>query len=296
MSRSDRNSQHAGKRSGKSTSKRGPKNASPKKGYPRPRPEGRPQKAKNSVPKYNDTGLVRLNKFIANAGICSRREADELILAGVISVNGKVVTELGLRVGPNDGVKYGDQTIRAEKSVYLVLNKPKDFITTLDDPMNRRTVMSLVSNACKERIFPVGRLDRNTTGLLLFTNDGDLAKILTHPKHLNKKIYHVYTDKNVKREDLEKIQAGFQLDDGFIKADAVSYVGDQSKQIGIELHSGRNRIVRRIFEHFGYNVKKLDRVFFAGLTKKDLPRGKWRFLTEDEINILKRGVRKVSEK
>lgn len=234
--------------------------------------------------------LIRLNRYLANAGICSRREADKLIQSGAVSMNGKVVTELGTKVGPHDRVQFGGQTLSREKPRYLLLNKPKDYLTTSSDPQNRRTVMSLVEHACKERIYPVGRLDRNTTGLLLFTNDGELAKKLMHPKFQTKKIYHVYLDKNLAGKDLLSIAEGLELEDGFIRPDDIAYVADvhDKKQIGIELHSGKNRIVRRIFEHFGYQIVKLDRVFYAGLTKKNLPRGKWRFLTPKEINLLKR--------
>jgi len=232
-------------------------------------------------------GTIRLNKYISNAGICSRREADDLIAAGVISVNGNVVTTLGYKVQPTDIVKYNDAKLKSEKPVYLLLNKPKDFITTVDDPQNRNTVMSLIRNACKERVYPVGRLDRNTTGLLLFTNDGDLADKLTHPSFEVQKVYEVHLDKNLKREDLEVISKGVQLEDGIIMPDEISYSSDSKSIIGIELHSGRNRIVRRIFEHFGYRVEKLDRVLYAGLTKKDLPRSKWRFLTDLELANLK---------
>ena len=235
-------------------------------------------------------GLIRLNKYLADAGICSRREADRLIEGGAVKINGKVVTQLGTKVAPTDKVQYGGQTLKRETLRYLLLNKPKGFITTVDDPQNRRTVMTLVENACKERIYPVGRLDRNTLGLLLFTNDGDMTKKLTHPKFGVKKIYHIFLDKNLKKEDLDKIAGGMQLEDGFIKPDSIAYATRENdkKQIGMELHSGRNRIVRRVFESLGYNVLKLDRVFFAGLTKKDLPRGKWRMLKEEEINLLKR--------
>ena len=239
--------------------------------------------------KFSSDGMIRLNKFIANAGICSRRDADRLIESGVIRINGKTVTELGTKVAPGDKVQYGNQTLRREKLYYVLLNKPKGFITTTDDPGNRKTVMELVKNACKERIYPVGRLDKNTTGLLLFTNDGDVAKRLTHPKHKIKKVYHVVLDKRITKNDMIKITEGFVLDDGFIKADAVAFVrdSDSKKEVGIELHSGRNRIVRRIFESLGYRVEKLDRVFFAGLTKKDIPRGKWRYLTDKEVSFLK---------
>ena len=233
---------------------------------------------------------VRLNKYLANAGVCSRREADKLIESGSVSINGKVVTQLGTRVSPTDKVQFGGQTLSREKPVYLLLNKPKGFITTSDDPQNRRTVMNLVENACPERIYPVGRLDRNTTGLLLFTNDGEMAKKLMHPKYEIKKIYQVTLDKNLTKNDMLRIAEGLQLEDGMIAPDKIAYVAgaDDKKQIGLEIHSGRNRIVRRIFEHLGYKVLKLDRVFVAGLTKKDLPRGKWRFLTPKEINMLKR--------
>lgn len=234
---------------------------------------------------------IRLNKFLANAGVCSRREADEFITAGVVSVNGVVVTELGTKVKRSDEVKFHDQPVNIERKVYVLLNKPKDYVTTSDDPQNRKTVMDLVKNACPERIYPVGRLDRNTTGVLLFTNDGDLASKLTHPKFLKKKIYHVYTDKNVTAADLRQIAEGITLDDGEIKADAVDYASPtDKKQVGIEIHSGKNRIVRRIFESLGYRVVKLDRVLFAGLTKKNLRRGDWRFLTEQEVNMLRMGA------
>ncbi|GIV42373.1 MAG: hypothetical protein KatS3mg034_1683 [Vicingaceae bacterium] len=232
------------------------------------------------------SSLIRLNKFIANAGICSRREADELIKAGVIKVNGKVVTELGYKIKPGDKVHYGDQLIKSEKKVYILLNKPKDYLTTVDDPYSRKTVMQLIQGATKERVYPVGRLDRQTTGLLLLTNDGELTKRLTHPRYGVKKIYHVTTDKNVKSEDLEKMLKGIKLEEGVAKVDRVSYVGDSKKDIGVEIHIGWNRVIRRIFETLGYKVVKLDRVFFAGLTKKGLPRGKWRFLTEEEVGFL----------
>ena len=234
---------------------------------------------------------IRLNKFLANAGVCSRREADTFIEAGVVSVNGVVVTELGTKVKRTDEVKFHDQPVKIEKKVYVLLNKPKDYVTTSDDPQNRKTVMDLVKDACDERIYPVGRLDRNTTGVLLLTNDGELASKLTHPKFLKKKIYHVHTDKNVTAADMRQIAEGITLDDGDIRADAVEYASETDrKQIGIEIHSGRNRIVRRIFEHLGYKVTKLDRVFFAGLTKKNLKRGDWRYLTEQEVNMLRMGA------
>ena len=233
---------------------------------------------------------IRLNKFLANAGICSRREADEFITAGVVSVNGEVVTELGTKIKRTDEVKFHDETVSVERKVYVLLNKPKDCVTTSDDPQERKTVMHCVKDACKERIYPVGRLDRNTTGVLLLTNDGDMASKLTHPKYLKKKIYHVHCDKNVTKADLEQIASGITLDDGEIRADAVSYASEtDKKQVGIEIHSGKNRIVRRIFESLGYKVMKLDRVYFAGLTKKGLKRGDWRFLTEMEVNMLRMG-------
>ena len=233
---------------------------------------------------------IRLNKFLANAGVCSRREADEFITAGVVSVNGVVVTELGTKIKRTDEVKFHDEPVSIERKAYVLLNKPKDCVTTSDDPQERKTVMDFVKDACKERIYPVGRLDRNTTGVLLLTNDGDLASKLTHPKYLKKKIYHVYCDKNVAKADLAQIAAGVTLDDGDIHADAISYASDTDKsQVGIEIHSGKNRIVRRIFESLGYKVVKLDRVYFAGLTKKGLRRGDWRYLTEQEVNMLRMG-------
>ena len=233
---------------------------------------------------------IRLNKFLANAGVCSRREADEFITAGVVSLKGEVVTELGTKIKRGDEVKFHDQTVSIERKIYVLLNKPKDTVTTSDDPQARRTVMDLVKGACDERIYPVGRLDRNTTGVLLLTNDGDLASKLTHPKYLKKKIYHVHLDKNLTKADMEQIAAGIQLDDGEIHADAISYTDDFKKDdVGIEIHSGKNRIVRRIFESLGYKVMKLDRVYFAGLTKKGLRRGEWRYLTEQEVNFLRMG-------
>ena len=234
---------------------------------------------------------IRLNKYLANAGVCSRREADEFITAGVVSVNGQVVTELGTKVKRSDEVRFHDQPVTIERKVYVLLNKPKDCVTTSDDPQERKTVMDCVRGACKERIYPVGRLDRNTTGVLLLTNDGDLASKLTHPQYLKKKIYHVYCDKNVTRADLDQIVQGITLDDGEVHADAISYASDTDKsQVGIEIHSGKNRIVRRIFESLGYRVVKLDRVYFAGLTKKGLRRGDWRYLTEREVNMLRMGA------
>ena len=234
---------------------------------------------------------LRLNKFLANAGMCSRREADDFIQAGVVRVNGEVVTELGTKVQRTDTVHFHDQLVSIEKKVYVLLNKPKDYVTTSDDPQQRKTVMDLLKNCCRERIYPVGRLDRNTTGVLLFTNDGDLASKLTHPKYLKKKIYHVHLDKNVTAADLRQIAEGIMLEDGEIHADAISYASDtDKKQVGIEIHSGKNRIVRRIFESLGYKVMKLDRVMFAGLTKKGLKRGDWRFLTEKEVAYLHMGA------
>jgi 23S rRNA pseudouridine2605 synthase len=234
---------------------------------------------------------IRLNKFLANAGVCSRREADSFIEAGVVSVNGQVVTELGTKVKRSDSVLFHDQLVSIERKVYILLNKPKDYVTTSDDPQNRKTVMDLVKGACRERIYPVGRLDRNTTGVLLLTNDGELASKLTHPQFMKKKIYHVYLNKNVTAADMRMIADGIQLEDGEIHADAIEYASETDrKQVGIEIHSGRNRIVRRIFESLGYKVVKLDRVFFAGLTKKNVRRGDWRFLTEQEVNMLRMGA------
>ncbi len=234
---------------------------------------------------------VRLNKFLANAGVCSRREADEFIQAGVVTVNGQVVTELGTKVLRTDAIRFHDDPVTLEKKVYVLLNKPKDYVTTSDDPQQRKTVMDLVKNACPERIYPVGRLDRNTTGVLLLTNDGDLASKLTHPKYLKKKIYHVYLDHNVTAHDMQRIAEGVILDDGEIKADDIQYADPvDKKQVGIEIHSGKNRIVRRIFESLGYKVTKLDRVQFAGLTKKNLRRGDWRYLTEEEVDRLRMGA------
>ena len=234
---------------------------------------------------------LRLNKYLANAGVCSRREADEFIQAGVVTVNGQVVTELGTKILRTDEVRFHDQPVSIEKKVYVLLNKPKDYVTTSDDPQQRKTVMDLVKNACQERIYPVGRLDRNTTGVLLLTNDGDMASKLTHPKYLKKKIYHVFLDKACAAHDLQQIAEGIQLEDGEIKADDVQYAHPtDKKQVGIEIHSGRNRIVRRIFESLGYKVLKLDRVQFAGLTKKNLKRGDLRYLTEEEVDRLRMGA------
>ena len=237
------------------------------------------------------TEPLRLNKFLANAGVCSRREADEFIQAGLVTVNGQVVTELGTKIFRTDEVKFHDAVVSLEKKVYVLLNKPKDYVTTSDDPQQRKTVMDLVKDVCPERIYPVGRLDRNTTGVLLLTNDGDLASKLTHPKFLKKKVYHVHLDKNLTAHDMQQISEGITLEDGEIKADAVAYADERDKsQVGIEIHSGKNRIVRRIFESLGYRVTKLDRVQFAGLTKKNLRRGDWRFLTEKEVDMLRMGA------
>ena len=268
-------------------------------GYSRQHTPGYDPNAKYSMKKrieYKEENIdpnepIRLNKFLANAGICSRREADEFIQAGVVSVNGEVVTELGTKIKRTDEIKFHDQPVNLEKKVYVLLNKPKDCVTTSDDPQQRKTVMDLVKNVCPERIYPVGRLDRNTTGVLLLTNDGDLASKLTHPKFLKKKVYHVYLDKNVTAHDLQQIADGIELEDGEVHADAIEYASDTDKsQVGIEIHSGKNRIVRRIFEHLGYRVVKLDRVQFAGLTKKNLRRGDWRFLTEKEVEMLRMGA------
>ena len=268
-------------------------------GYGRPHTPGYDPNAKYNLKKrieYKEENIdpnepLRLNKFLANAGICSRREADEFIQAGVVTVNGEVVTELGTKILRTDEVKFHDAPVSLEKKVYVLLNKPKDYVTTSDDPQQRKTVMDLVKDVCPERIYPVGRLDRNTTGVLLLTNDGDLTSKLTHPKFLKKKVYHVHLDRNVTAHDLQQIRDGITLEDGEIKADAVEYADDNDKaQVGIEIHSGKNRIVRRIFESLGYRVTKLDRVQFAGLTKKNLRRGDWRFLTEKEVDMLRMGA------
>jgi 23S rRNA pseudouridine2605 synthase len=242
----------------------------------------------SSIDKKCDDGLERLNKVISNAGICSRREADKLIESGVITVNSKIVTELGFKIKPTDIIHYGGQLLSKEKMVYLLLNKPKDYITTMDDPQKRRTILDLIHGACKERVYPVGRLDRNTTGLLLLTNDGELTKRLTHPKYEKEKIYHVELDKPFSKKDMVTVQQGIELEDGFVKVDEISYVENAKtkKEVGVVIHSGKNRIVRRIFESLEYRVVKLDRVVFSGLTKKDLPRGRWRFLTNVEVSML----------
>ena len=250
----------------------------------------RPKQIIYDMPIIDPNEEIRLNKFMANAGICSRREADELIQKGLVKVNGVAVSELGTKIKHDDVVEYEDKVVTLENKCYILLNKPKDCVTTSDDPDGRLTVMDLVKNACKERIYPVGRLDRNTTGVLLLTNDGDLASKLTHPKFVKKKIYQVWTDKNISEDDMQRLADGIELEDGPIHADAISYVNDRDKnQAGIEIHSGRNRIVRRMFESLGYRVTKLDRVYFAGLTKKNLPRGRWRYLTQEEVNFLKQG-------
>jgi len=267
---------------------RAPRKANEKKAA-RPRPVPRVKGPAPQAKQKHEEGDTRLNKYIAHAGICSRREADKLIAAGSVTVNGKVVTEMGYQVKPGDVVNYGGETLRSEKLRYFLLNKPKGFITTVDDPQERQTVMMLIDGACRERIYPVGRLDRATTGLLLFTNDGDLAKKLTHPSSNIYKIYQVELDKPVTRDDMRKMMEGVELEDGPIHVDDVQYVEglNDKRVVGVELHSGKNRIVRRIFEHLGYSVHKLDRVVFAGLTKKDLPRGRYRELTEKEISYLK---------
>ena len=253
--------------------------------------KGKPA-AERSYPKYNPnkvTGEVRLNRFVAQSGLCSRREADDFITAGLVSVNGVIVTELGTKVKPTDVVKFNDERLQGEKNVYLVLNKPKGYVTTLEDDHADKTVMELVQNACKERIYPVGRLDKNSLGLLLFTNDGDITRQLTHPSLRKKKIYEVTLDKALTRADFEQLAEGITLEDGDIFFDEISYIKDDKKSVGVEIHSGRNRIVRRMFEHLGYKVTKLDRVYYAGLTKKNLKRGAWRFLTSDEVARLKAG-------
>jgi 23S rRNA pseudouridine2605 synthase len=241
-----------------------------------------------SVQTKKEPGSIRLNRYLANAGLCSRREADTFIATGCVTINGKIISEMGHQVLPGEQVSFNGKIISAEKKVYVLLNKPKGYVTTLEDPHADKTVMELIANACKERIYPVGRLDKSTTGLLLFTNDGEMTKRLTHPKYNRKKIYHVFLDQKISRNHLQEIIDGVTLEVGFVAADSVSFVNeDDKKQVGIEIHSGKNKIVRRIFEHLGYKVDKLDRVYFCGLTKKDLPRGRWRFLTDEEVNILK---------
>lgn len=266
---------------------------SKKPGFRKDKPGFRKQDDKpRSYPKYDpakQTGEMRLNRFLAQSGICSRREADDFITAGLVSVNGRIVTELGSKVMPSDEVRFNDSRVEGEKKVYLVLNKPKGYVTSLDDPHAGKLVMDLVAGACTERIYPVGRLDKNSLGLLLFTNDGDLTKQLTHPSYRKKKIYQVTLDKPLTRADMDRIAEGVTLEDGEIFADEISYVKENKQEVGIEIHSGRNRIVRRIFEFLGYTVTKLDRVYYAGLTKKNLKRGAWRFLTREEVERLKSG-------
>ena len=253
-----------------------------------PRREEKPR----TYPKYNpnkQTGEIRLNRFISQSGVCSRREADDYILAGVVTVNGQVVTELGTKILPTDEVRFHDEKLQGEKNVYLVLNKPKGYVTSLDDPHADKTVMDLVRDACSERVYPVGRLDKNSLGLLLITNDGDITRQLTHPSYHKKKIYQVTLDKPLTRADMDTLTEGITLEDGDIFADEVAYASEDKRTVGVEIHSGRNRIVRRMFEHLGYTVQKLDRVYYAGLTKKNLKRGAWRFLTKDEVMRLKTG-------
>jgi len=251
----------------------------------------RPKRIEYEMPIPDPNEQIRLNKFMSNAGICSRREADEFIQQGLVKVNGQVVTELGTKISHSDVVEYDEKVVALESKCYILLNKPKDCVTTAEDPQDRTTVMDLVKGACTERIYPVGRLDRNTTGVLLLTNDGDLASKLTHPKYVKKKIYHVWCDRDISEEDMQRIADGIELEDGPVHADAISYATETDRnQAGIEIHSGRNRIVRRIFETLGYHVTKLDRVYFAGLTKKNLPRGRWRYLTQEEVNLLKMGA------
>ena len=261
--------------------KKGRKPSRPRKNvkYQSPNPKEAVQAAES---------VSRLNKFIANSGLCSRREADEIIKTGQIKVNGKVVTAMGIKVGPGDVIVHNGKKLSGERKVYLLLNKPKDFITTVTDTHGRKTVMDLVGKACKERIYPVGRLDRNTTGLLLFTNDGDLAKKMTHPSYGVKKVYHVQLDKKFGEQEMEKVKKGLMLEDGKALVDVISYIGlgENKKEVGVELHSGKNRIIRRIFEHLGYEVLRLDRILYAGLTKKDLPRGRWRLLNMKEAGML----------
>ncbi len=250
---------------------------------------GKPEKNKKKG--IQETTLIRLNRFIANSGVCSRRDADEHIKNGLVSVNGKLVTDLGTKVTYDDDVRYKNKRLSSEKKVYILLNKPKDYVTTVEDPHAEHTVLDLITEGCTERVYPVGRLDKATTGVLLLTNDGDLAGKLTHPKYKRKKIYHVFLDNPVTKNDLFKLAEGVELDGKLVVADAVSYADpDDKSQIGIELHSGQNRVIRRMFETLGYKVKKLDRVYFAGLTKKNVPRGKWRFLTDKEVSMLKRGI------
>ncbi len=286
---SERNKKSGNKKPSRTSGDRG-KGFSKSSKKPFVKGEQRFKKAKGDpLPSMSDE--VRLNKFIANAGICSRREADVLIESGIVEVNGKIITEMGYKVKPGDEVKYDGSTIQTEKKRYVLLNKPKDFITTMNDEYGRRTVLQLVKNSCKERIYPVGRLDRNTTGVLLFTNDGDLAKKLTHPRYEVKKIYHVEVDRPIDVEQIKALHAGVDLDDGdFVKVDKAEIIPDtRNREVGVEIHSGKNRVVRRMFEAVGYKVTRLDRVKFAGLTKKDLPRGTWRHLTAKEVDFLRMG-------
>ena len=274
-------------RRGATTERRTAPKGEGKRGYA-PRRDEKPR----SYPKYNPnrvTGEIRLNRFISQSGVCSRREADDFILAGVVTVNGQVVTELGTKILPTDEVRFHDEKLQGEKNVYLVLNKPKGYVTSLDDPHAEKTVMDLVKNACTERVYPVGRLDKNSLGLLLITNDGDITRQLTHPSYRKKKIYQVTLDKPLTRADMDSLTEGITLEDGDIFADEVAYASEDKRTVGVEIHSGRNRIVRRMFEHLGYTVQKLDRVYYAGLTKKNLKRGEWRFLTRDEVMRLKTG-------
>ena len=295
MTMRNKNSKFTGKRgTDRKFGKKTKEAARKEKNFSRPKPQSKaPEynfnslKSRVTVSKEDKPETIRLNKYIANAGVCSRREADKLITAREISVNGKIIDELGYKVNPTDEIKYKGKTLTREKFVYVLLNKPKDFITTTDDPESRQTVMQLVDKACEERIYPVGRLDRNTTGLLLFTNDGDLAKKLSHPSHKAKKIYQVELDRGLSNEDLHKINEGVELEDGVVKVDEFSILSNDKKTIGLEIHVGRNRIVRRLFEHLNYEVVKLDRVMYAGLTKKDLKRGNWRYLTQKEVIALK---------
>lgn len=253
--------------------------------------QGLPQNIETGKPAEIEKDEVRLNKFIANAGVCSRREADGLILSGKITVNGEVKNELGTRINPKtDNVLFDGKELQSQKKVYILLNKPKDTISTKNDPENRKTVYDIIAGACNENVEAVGRLDRNTTGVFLFTNDGDLAQKILHPKFNKMKIYHVHLDKNLKADDFEAITAGVNLEDGMVEIDDLQFVGSEKNQVGIQIHTGKNHVVKRIFEHFGYTVEKLDRVYFAGLTKKNLPRGKWRFLNRKEIEVLKQGA------
>ncbi len=277
------------KRTPRQQNRPGPSGKAPRnKPIRQPARPGKPRRPGKATTSPADES-IRLNRFIAQAGVCSRREADTLISTGAIQVNGRIVTELGTKVQPGDIVLYGGQRLHNEKKVYLLLNKPKDYITTTDDPHERKTVLQLVRSACKERIYPVGRLDRNTTGLLLFTNDGELAKKLSHPRHGVPKLYHVFLDKALRQADLEKMTRGMRIDNQLVVPDQLAIIAGAkgNKEVGLEIHSGQNRVVRRLFESMGYKVVKLDRVSYAGLTKKDLPRGKWRFLTDKEVAFLK---------